>query len=153
MWIGDFFVKKRCEWLLLPINDAFWIKSRILFTSCQMRLIALHFTSLQLIAKWAKSFYWKTVLRRYWTPRSRMVRSHKHQRPRKMAFWGINSLKHKKSRKWLINSRDFLSILCDFQPIFVGISVCLWALEYKNYLPMQKAKVIDNKSLTYLRLK
>ena len=103
-----------------------------------MLLIALHFTSLQLIAKWAKSFYWKTVLRRYWTSRSRMVRSHKHQRPRKMTFWGIIPLKSKKSRKWLINSRDFSSILCDFQPIFVGISVCSWALECKNYLPMQK---------------
>ena len=118
-----------------------------------MRLIALHFTSLQLIAKWAKSFYWKTVLRRYWTSRSRMVRSHKHQRPRKMAFSGIIPLKRKKSRKWLINSRDFLSILCDFQPIFVGISVCSWALECKNYFPMQNVKVIDNKILTKLRLK
>ena len=60
------------------------------FRPCQMRLIALHFTSLQLIAKWAKSFYWKTVLRRYWTSRSRMVRIRKHQRPRKMVFLGIN---------------------------------------------------------------
>ena len=109
-----------------------------------MRLIALHFTSLQLIAKWAKSFYWKTVLRRYWTSRSRMVRSRKHQRPRKMAFSGINPLKHKKSRKWLINSRDFLSILCDFQPIFVGVSVYSWALECKNYLPIQNVNTIDN---------
>ena len=62
-----------------------------------------------------------------------MVRSHKHQRPRKMEFLGTIPLKHKKSRKWLINSRDFLSILGDFQPIFVGISVCSWALECKNY--------------------
>ena len=50
----------------------------------------------------------------------------------------LKILRHKKSRKWLINSRDFSSILCDFQPIFVGISVCSWALECKNYLPMQK---------------
>lgn len=72
-----------------------------------------------------------------------MVRSHKHQRPRKMAFWGINSLKHKKSRKWLINSRDFLSILYDFQPIFVGVSVYSWALECKTYFPMQFVSLID----------
>ena len=52
-----------------------------------------------------------------------MVLTRKHQRPRKMAFWGIIPLKRKKSRKWLINSRDFLSILGDFQPIFVGISI------------------------------
>ena len=69
-----------------------------------------------------------------------MVRSRKHQRLRKMMFWGIFPLKRKKSRKWLINSRDFLSILCDFQPIFVDISVCSWALECKNYLPMQNVK-------------
>jgi len=53
-----------------------------------------------------------------------MVRSRKHQRLQKMMFWGIIPLKRKKSRKWLINSRDFLSILYDFQPIFIGISVC-----------------------------
>ena len=82
-----------------------------------------------------------------------MVRSHKHQRPRKMAFWGINPLKHKKSRKWLINSRDFLSILCDFQPIFVGVSVYSWALECKNYLPMQKVNASDNQIVTELWVK
>ena len=110
-----------------------------------MRLIALHFTSLQLIAKWAKSFYWKMVLRRYWTPSSRMVYYRKHQRPRKMEFLGTIPLKRKKSRKWLINSRDFSSILYDFQPIFVGISVYWWALECKNYLPMQNlAKMVPS---------
>ena len=82
-----------------------------------------------------------------------MVRSHKHQRQRKMAFSSINPLKHKKSRKRLINSRDFSSILYDFQPIFVGVSVYSWALECKNYLPMQNVKVIDNKNFTKLRLK
>ena len=121
------------------------------FRLCQMRLIALHFTSLQLIAKWAKSFYWKTVLRRYWTSRSRMMRSHKHQRPRKMAFLGTIPLKHKKSRKWLINLRDFSSILYDFQPIFVGISVYQWALECKNHLPMQKVQMIINQPFSTLK--
>ena len=138
LWICDFFLqKKSCERLPLPTTNVFLVESTILF-ALLLRLVATHCASLQLIAKWAKSFYWKTVLRRYWTPRSRMVRSHKHQRLRKMTFWGIIPLKRKKSRKWLINSRDFLSILCDFQPIFVGISVCSWALEYKNYFPMQK---------------
>ena len=121
------------------------------FRLCQMRLIALHFTSLQLIAKWAKSFYWKTILRRYWTSKSRMVRTRKHQRPRKMAFWGIDSLKHKKSRKWLINSREFSSILYDFQSIFVGISVYQWSLECKNYLPMQKVQMIINQPFSTLK--
>ena len=40
-----------------------------------------------------------------------------------MEFLGTIPLKRKKSRKWLINLRDFSSILYDFQPIFVGISV------------------------------
>ena len=70
-----------------------------------------------------------------------------------MEFLGTNPLKHKKSRKWLINSRDFLSILCDFQPIFVGVSVYSWALECKNYLPMQKVNPSDNQMVKELWVK
>ena len=145
-----FFAKKRCEWLLLPINNAFWIESRILF-AC-VRCGSLHSISPRCSSLQNQNFLGEKSTRsgRHLTPRSRMVRTRKHQRPRKIAFSGINPSKHKKSRKWLINLRDFSSILYDFQPIFVGISVYWWALECKNYFPMQHIYTIDWKRFSLL---
>ena len=97
------FLQKSCERLSLPTTYAFLVESTILFDL----LDAVHCTPLRLVAlhcKIGEMFLTKNGFKKILDIGRRMVRSHNHQRPRKMAVWSICEYKQKISE-----SRDSTS--------------------------------------------